>query len=78
MKKLFMLLALSAFAVGCASGPNRGPASSDPACSLEKHPSQPHYRVLVGEKPYNSYWYKHQDPMSLMNKFVQKGKCSGQ
>jgi hypothetical protein len=77
MKKLISLSLIAMLGVSCSSmemSGNRNPASTG-SCSLEKHPSQEHYRLVMGGTPYNNYWYDKNYAEQLMHNFSKKGMC---
>ena len=76
MKKLAVLSLVALMGVSCSSFDmgSRHPASTG-SCSLEKHPSQDHYKLIVDGSPYNNYWYDEDYAKQLMMNFAKKGKC---
>lgn len=75
MKRLLAIVTLGVTLVSCGSSPQRGVASVEGSCALQKHPSKNHYRILIHEKPHSQYWYTKGDAMKIKDSFVKKGMC---
>ena len=75
MKKMLSILTFSVFMVSCGSSPARGVSSVDGNCSLQKHPSKNHYRILINDEPHSQYWYSKKDALKFKKNFVKKGLC---
>lgn len=78
MKAFLFILSLFTF-VSCGSSEvqeaERGIASYQPICSIEKHPEQPVYRLKMYGKTYNRFWYTAKEVEELYNNFVMQGRC---
>lgn len=75
MKKFLAALVLGATLFSCGSSPLRGVASVEGSCSLQKHPSKNHYRILIHDKPHSQYWYTKGDALKIQDTYLKKGMC---
>ena len=76
MKTLFITSLVTL--IGCSGikvEKQRVPASIG-QCKAEKHPKLDHYRLLIKDEPYNSYWYDQKYVSQLIENFNKRGKCS--
>ena len=77
MKKILLISAALVF-VGCSSTGKRGIASAESAvgCSLEKHPSKPHFKVVSNGEYLYPHWFDKAYATELLEKSIAKGKCN--